>query len=123
MVLISVAHARLRRASTIFSGVSASLQQRRRRLVDAGIGRLRRQHDRDQERERIDILQFAARIGIGGGKAAERFLDLGFGPLLHFAVRGLGVGLGLRLAVLEVRGLARPPFPETAALRPCRVAL
>jgi hypothetical protein len=54
------------------------LEQSRRRLVDAGVGRLRRQHDGDQQRERIDVLQFGARRGIGGGKAAERFLDFGF---------------------------------------------
>ena len=40
-------------------------------------------------------------IGIGGGEAAERFLDLGFGPLRQFAVRGFGIGFGARLAVFE----------------------
>ena len=69
------------------------LEQRRRRLVDAGIRRLRREHDGDQKRERIDVVQLAARLGIGGGKAPERFLDLGLGPLRHIAVHGLGIGL------------------------------
>ena len=81
-------------------------EQSRRRLVDAGVGRLRRQHDGDQQRERVDVLQFAARRRVGGGETAERFFDLGFGPLRQFAVGGFGVGLDLRLAALETRRLA-----------------
>ena len=52
-------------------------EQRRRRLVDAGVGRLRRQHHRDQQRERIDVLQLALRLRHRRLEAAERFLDLG----------------------------------------------
>src|SRR5580700_10241269 len=81
-------------------------EQSWRRLVDPGVGRLRRQHDGDQERKWINVLQFAARRRVGGGETAERFLDLGFGPLRQFAVGGLYVGLGLRLATLETRRLA-----------------
>jgi uncharacterized membrane protein len=82
------------------------LNKRRRRLVDAGVGRLRRQHDRHQQREGIDVLQFAARIGIGGLEAAERFLDLGFAPLRQLAVGGFLVGLNLRLGAFDVRRFA-----------------
>ena len=81
MVLIS-SRTRSSPSATIFAGVSASGKQRRRRLVDAGIGRLRRQHHRHQQRERIDVLQLALRLRIGGLKAAERFLDLRIGPRL-----------------------------------------
>jgi hypothetical protein len=52
-------------------------EQRGRRLVDAGVGRLRREHDRDQQRERIDVLELALGMRLGRLEAAERFLDLG----------------------------------------------
>ncbi len=42
-------------------------EQSRGRLVDAGIGRLRRQHHRDQQRERIGVLQARP---FGSGSAA-----------------------------------------------------
>ena len=75
-------------------------EQRRRRLVDAGIGRLRRQHHRDQQGERDDVLQFAARRRVGGRKrrnasSISAFVHCGISPCA-----GLAVGLGLRLARL-----------------------
>src|SRR5580698_5285959 len=83
----------------ICSGVSASANR-------AGVGRLRRQHHGDEQRERVDVLQFPAWRRVGGGETAERFFDLGFGPLRQFAVGGLYVGFGLRLGVLETHRLA-----------------
>src|SRR5262249_32946823 len=55
-------------------------EQRGRRLVDAGVGRLRREHHRDQQRERVDVLKLAFGRGASGLKTAERFLDLGGCP-------------------------------------------
>ena len=61
-------------SASIFCGVSATLNSAARRLVDAGVGRLRRQHHGHQQREGIDVLQLALGLGIGRGKPAE---DLG----------------------------------------------
>src|SRR5580698_5734952 len=83
----------------ICSGVSASANR-------AGVGRLGRQHDGDQERKWINVLQFPARRRVGGGETAERFFDLGLGPLRQFAVDGFGVGFGLRFAALQPRRVA-----------------
>ena len=83
-------------------------EQRRRRLVDAGVGRLRRQHHRDQERERIDVLQLALRLRHRGLKAAERFLDLGRGPrLASLPCSALSSALARAFARLDLGGLAR----------------
>ena len=46
-------------------------EQRRRDLVDAGVGRLRRKHHRHQERERIDVFELALRRRIGCGQPLE----------------------------------------------------
>ena len=85
-------------------------EQRRRRLVDAGVGRLRRQHHRDQQRERIDVLQLALRLrhrrpGSGGTLPRPR-------PCVqrHRAVRGFAVGLGLRFGGLTLAALPWPRF-------------
>ena len=51
-----------------------------RRLVNAGVGGLRRQNHRDQQRERIDMPQLALRLRIGLAKTAERLMDLGRRP-------------------------------------------
>ena len=59
-----VAHALLAERDHFFRRVGGG-KQRGRRLVDAGIGRLRRQHHRDQQRVGIDVSEFAARFGIG----------------------------------------------------------
>ena len=81
-------------------------EQRRRRLVDAGIGRLRRQHHRDQQRERIDVLQLALRRRIDRPETPERFRRLGLRPGPDIAMRGLEVSLDLRLGRSRFRGLA-----------------
>ena len=74
-------------------------EQRARRAVDAGVGRLRRQHHRDQQRVGVEMLQFALRLGIGVAKAAEGLVHLGRRPGLWFwlissRLRLLGGGLG-----------------------------
>ncbi len=75
-------------------------KQSRRRLVDARVGRLRGEHDRDQQRERIDVLQFALGLGIGGLEAPERLRDLGRCPWRQRAVAAFagnrGPGFGAR---------------------------
>ena len=55
-------------------------EQRARRLVDAGIGRLRRQHHRDQQRVGVEMFELALRLRIGLAKAAEGLVDLGRRP-------------------------------------------
>jgi len=55
-------------------------EQRARRLVDADVGRLRRQDDRDEQLEVIGEFKFGDRIGIGFGQAREEFEN---GGLLH----------------------------------------
>src|ERR1700728_1077926 len=72
-----------------------------------GIGGLRGQHHGEQQGERIDGLQLAARLRVGGGKAAERLFDFGLRPLRQFAVRGLAIGLGAQRCALELGGLER----------------
>ena len=62
-------------SASIFLGVSATLNRRARRLVDAGVGRLRRQHHGHQQREGIDVFQLALGLGVGGGKAPEDLRD------------------------------------------------
>src|SRR5262245_46469945 len=84
------------------------LEQRRRRLVDPGIGRLRGQHHGDQQRVRIDVDEFALWLGLRFLEAAERLLYLGGCPLGHVAMRGFDVGLFPRLRRLDLGGLALP---------------
>ena len=55
-------------------------EQRGRRAVDARVGRLRAQHDGDEERERIGVDKLAPGFGIGGFEAAEH---LGYGIGSH----------------------------------------
>ena len=94
-------------------------EQRRRRLVDAGVGRLRRQHHRDQQRERIDVLQLAARLRHRGLEAAERLLDLGLArpAAASSPCSALRVGLGARLRRLDLGG-RRPCAAFALAPRP-----
>ena len=106
--LDQVAHALLAERDHLLRRVGER-EQRGRRLVDAGIGRLRRQHHRHQQRERIDVLQFALRLRIGGLEAAERFLDLAHWSRAwqRQASTACDCGLaGLRLA-RPLRGLRR----------------
>jgi hypothetical protein len=56
------------------------LKQRARRLVDAGVGRLRRQHHGDQQRVGVEMLQLALRLGICVAKTGEGLAHLGRGP-------------------------------------------
>ena len=87
-------------ASHLFRRVGDG-EQRGRRLVDAGVGRLRRQHHRDQQRVGVDISQLGLRFRARLAEAAERFL--------HFLRRP-----GFRLASL--RAASRPVFPGSLAL-------
>ena len=58
-------------------------------LVDAGIGRLRRQHDRDQQLIVVAIFQFRDRRRICFGQAAEKVEYLCLVHVMTFmAVRG-----------------------------------
>ena len=48
-----------------------------RRLVDAGVGRLRRQDDGDEQRVGVDMIELALRLRIALLEAAEDLRDLG----------------------------------------------
>ena len=58
-------------SATILAGVLAAGNSAGRRLVDAGVGRLRGEHDRDQQRVGIDVLEFALGLGIARPGSAE----------------------------------------------------
>ena len=79
-------------------------EERRRRLVDAGVGRLRREHDGDEQGERVVVVEFALRLGLALGEAAEDFLD---------------VLRGMRAAARPARraGLRRRPSSSVGSLR------
>ena len=81
-------------------------EQGRRRLVDTGIGCLRRQHHGNQERERIDVLQFALGRRVDRLEAPERLRHLGLRPWPDVAMRGDDIGLDLRLGGLWLCRLA-----------------
>ena len=57
----------------------------RRRLVDAGIRRLRRQHDRHQQGEWVDEFQLGLRDRPGFGQPPIELPDLAFGEGAHRA--------------------------------------
>jgi hypothetical protein len=57
-------------------------EQRARRLVDAGVGRLRREHHRDQQRVGIEVLELALWLGIGFSEPAEHLVHFGRRPRL-----------------------------------------
>ena len=88
-----------RPSATIFLGVSAALNRPARRLVDAGVGGLRRQHHGDQQRVGVHVFQLALGLGVGGGKAPEDFLHAlrrrprAAAALARLALGGLGPGL------------------------------
>ena len=46
-------------------------EQLARRLVDAGVGRLGREHDRHEQRVGVDVLKLALRLRVRGLEAAE----------------------------------------------------
>ena len=79
-------------------------EERRRRLVDAGIGRLRRKDHRDEERERIDVVELALRFGHRRSEAGKDRLDV-----LPRHARGRGGGG-------DATGLARR---TRRAMAPC----
>jgi len=58
-------------------------EERRRRLVDAGVRRLRRQHDRDQQGEWVDEFQLGLRDRPCFGQPPIEFPDLAFGEGAH----------------------------------------
>src|SRR5262245_50718554 len=66
-------------------------EPRGRGFVDAGIGRLRRQHHGDEQREWVDVLELAPGFGPRRLEAAERFFDLRGCPLRQRAGRGLPI--------------------------------
>ena len=68
-LLLAQRHHLLRRVGDV--------KQRARRLVDAGVGRLRRQHHGDQQREGVPVLEFALGLRPLHRKAAENLLHLG----------------------------------------------
>ena len=72
-------------------------EQRTRRLVDAGVGRLRRQHHGDKQRVGVEMFELTLRLRIGFAKTAERLVDLGRRP-------------GLWLLRLWLRRLLRSPL-------------
>ena len=103
--LDQVAHARFAERRHLLRRIGKR-EQSRRCFVDAGIGRLGGQDHGNKKRERVDGVQLGARVRIGGGKAAERLLDLRWGPLRQFGRRGRRVGLALRLGGLQPRRFA-----------------
>src|SRR6202140_506643 len=64
-----------------------NLKQRPRRLVDAGVGGLCRQHHRDQQRVGVEMFELPLRLRIGLAEATERLVDLGWGPGFYFLYR------------------------------------
>jgi uncharacterized membrane protein len=100
-----------------FLGRVCEREQRRRRLVDARIGCLRRKNHRDQQRERIDVLQFAFRLRVRSLEAAERLGNLRRCPLRQGALRRLDVGRGTLGRRLYPRTLARRLYLRTHARR------
>jgi undecaprenyl-diphosphatase len=72
-------------------------EQAPRRLVDAGIGGLGREHDRDQQREGVEIFELALRLRPDGAEAAEDLADFGGlarldGGAAHPALRAVRYG-------------------------------
>src|SRR5262249_30179196 len=62
-------------------------------LVDAGIGGLRRQHHRNEERVGGEMLELPARLWIGLAEALETFANLHRRPWLwRLGLGGLGFG-------------------------------
>ena len=106
IVRMMLAHLAPRRAPASFAACRRAANSARRRLVDAGIGRLRRKHHGDQQREGVDVLELALRLRLDLGEAPE---DLGdrrcIEPLRLRLGNALGGGLrldrGFRLPRLD----------------------
>ena len=81
-------------------------EQRGGRLVDTGVGGLRRQHHGDEQRVGIDVLKLGLRLRIGGLEASERLLDFGRRPRRRDASGGLLVGGHALPRSLDGGGLA-----------------
>jgi hypothetical protein len=79
------------------------LEQRPGCLVHTDVGRLRRQHDGDQQRVRVDVFQLAARVGVALLEPPEEFLDVGL-----FHGREISVGPPSRQAVCARFGETTP---------------
>ena len=73
-------------------------KQRARRLVDAGIRCLRREHDRDQQRIGVEMFELALRLRIGFAKPAER--------LMNFSAQFLACWISLTIASAAAFGSA-----------------
>ena len=71
-------------------------EQRARRLVDAGVGRLGRENDRYEQRVRVDVLELALGLRVCLGQAGEDFLHRLGGCLLRPADDGTCWGFGFR---------------------------
>ena len=108
-------HALLAQCRHLLRGVGRR-KQRGRGLVDPGVGRLRREHHRHQQGERIDVLELALGLGHGGLEPTERFRDLRRRPLRHRAGGGFLVGRYALARTFELR-LAAARRTQAAALR------
>ena len=67
-------------STSILAGVSAIANNAPSGLVDAGVGRLSRQHHRDEQRVGVEVLELALGLGIGFAEAHKGFADFGRRP-------------------------------------------
>ena len=119
-----------RPSATIFSGVSAAANRRLGRLVDAGIGRLRREHDGDQQGEGVDDSR--VRPSARDRPPRRRRTSPRSRRASNSSVRGLaGIAYCLRVRIMDGRrrghshmtldatqrqaGFCRPPDPAPVA--------
>ena len=63
--------------ASIFAGVGATREQGARRLVDAAIGRLRRQQHGGEQLEDARVLELGRGLGVGVAQGREERLDVG----------------------------------------------
>ena len=86
------------------SRVSGRLEQRGRRLVHPGVGRLRGEDDGDEQGERIDVVELALGLGIVALEGGEDRLDLVLAQLLFARHRRFSV------AAMRMRAAVRAPI-------------